>query len=317
MNNKIPFIDLFSGIGGIKIGFEKQNFKSVFSNDFDQKCKITYDMNFYKNGKGQQLYLGDIRKIKSNDIPNFDFLTAGFPCQPFSIAGYKMGFDDKGRGDLFFEIIRILKDRRPVGFMLENVKNLKTHNKGKTLKIVYNELENIGYNVTDGILNTKDYGNISQNRERIYIIGFLDKSKLENFRFPKKTKLKNNINNCFEKNVDDRYYYNGKFLYDKLKDFVTSKNKIYQWRRCYVRENKSSLCPTLTSNMGTGGHNVPIILDDKGIRKLTPRECANFQGFPKNYKLPNISDSHLYKQIGNSVSVPVIARISKSIMGVF
>jgi len=309
------FIDLFSGIGGIKLGFEQNGFKSVFSNDCDAQCKTTFDQNFseiFHSNTG--LYLGDIVNIPSNYFPNFELLTAGFPCQPFSIAGYRKGFSDKGRGDLFFEIIRILRDRQPKVFLLENVKNLKTHDKGSTLKIIYNELESIGYYVKDAVLNTMDYGNLPQNRERIYIVGFLSKKQFLNFQFPKKTKLTKTIYDCLlSDKVDDKYYYNDKSLYRKLKNDVLKRDTVYQWRRKYVRENKSNVCPTLTANMGTGGHNVPIIKDNYGIRKLTPRECANFQGFPKEYLLPKIVDSQLYKQIGNSVSIPVINRIAKQI----
>ena len=308
---KMKFIDLFAGIGGIKIGFEKAGFECVFSNDFDKDCKITYDFNFSENQKS--LILGDISKIPSTIIPDFDILTGGFPCQPFSIAGYRKGFADGGRGNLFFEIIRILKDKKPKAFLLENVKNLKTHDKGNTIKIIYQELEKLGYKVTDKILNAMEYGDIPQNRERIYIVGFLDQKAFDKFRFPDKTHLAKTIHDCLEKNVDQKYYYSGKPLYEKLKNDVIKKDTVYQWRRKYVRENKNGVCPTLTANMGMGGHNVPIIIDDKGIRKLTPRECANFQGFPVDFKLPNIADSSLYKQFGNSVSIPVVQKIAENI----
>jgi DNA (cytosine-5)-methyltransferase 1 len=159
-----------------------------------------------------------------------------------------------------------------------------------------------------------EYGNLPQNRERIYIVGFLSEKEADKFVFPKKIKLTKTINDCLIKEkVEDKYYYNGKPLYEKLKDDVIKRDTVYQWRRKYVRENKSNVCPTLTANMGTGGHNVPIIKDDYGIRKLTPRECANLQGFPKEYILPEIADSQLYKQLGNSVSIPVIERIAKQI----
>jgi len=312
-SNQINFIDLFAGIGGIKLGFEKNGFKAIFSNDFDSYCKITFDHNFSKNFQQETgLYLKDIAQISSDIFPEFNVLTGGFPCQPFSIAGYRKGFSDKGRGDLFFEIIRILRDRKPKAFLLENVKNLKTHDKGNTLKLIYDELESLGYFVTDAVLNTMEYGNLPQNRERIYIVGFLSETEFNSFNFPTKIKLTKTIHDCLIKEkVEDKYYYNDKPLFEKLKDDVVKKDTIYQWRRKYVRENKSNVCPTLTANMGTGGHNVPIILDDYGIRKLTPRECANFQGFPSEYILPKIADSRLYKQIGNSVSVPVIERIAK------
>ncbi len=310
------FVDLFSGIGGIKIGFEREGFKSVFSNDFDDSCKITFDSNFTSNQftTESNFLLEDITKIPSARLPKFDLLTGGFPCQPFSVAGYRKGLSDEGRGDLFFEILRILNDRKPKAFLLENVKNLKTHNNGETLKIMYKHLINGGYKVTDKTLNTKEYGNLPQNRERIYIVGFLEQKYFDNFLFPKKIALTKTIHECLESDkIDNKYYYNNKPLYDKLKDHVLKRDTIYQWRRKYVRENKSEVCPTLTANMGTGGHNVPIIRDDLGIRKLTPRECANFQGFPKDFILPEIADSKLYKQIGNSVSIPVIKRIARNI----
>ena len=304
----IRIADLFAGIGGIKIGFEKAGFKCIFANDFDKNCKITYDMNFAEEQKS--LILEDIAKIPSYLIPDFEVLTGGFPCQPFSIAGYQKGFSDKGRGDLFFEIVRILKEKKPKAFLLENVKNLKTHNEGETLQIIYNELQKIGYYVTDKVLNTMEYGNIPQNRERIYIVGFLDQKAFNSFSFPEKIKLTKTIHNCLESEVEDKYYYNGKPLYQKLKNKIVKKDTVYQWRRKYVRENKNGVCPTLTANMGMGGHNVPLVLNEKGIRKLTPRECANFQGFPEDFRLPKIADSSLYKQIGNSVSIPVIERIA-------
>ncbi|MCK4635400.1 MAG: DNA cytosine methyltransferase [Candidatus Moranbacteria bacterium] len=306
----MKFIDLFAGIGGIKTGFEKVGFDCVFSNDFDKNAKITFDLNF-----SNPMVLGDIQEIKLDDIPNFDVLCGGFPCQPFSIAGYRQGFkDEDGRGNLFFDIVRILKEKKPKAFLLENVKNLKTHDKGHTVKVIFEQLESLGYKVDKDVLNTIKYGNLPQNRERIYIVGFLEQEAFEKFEFPKKIKLTKTIHDCLEnKKIDDKYYYNDKPLYEKLKDDVIKKDTVYQWRRKYVRENKSGVCPTLTANMGMGGHNVPIILDSKGIRKLTPRECANFQGFPKSYKLPDIADSHLYKQFGNSVSIPVIKRVAKNI----
>ena len=308
---RLKFIDLFSGIGGIKIGFENAGFTCVFSNDCDQKAKITFDLNFI----GSPMTLGDIQEIPATDIPDHDILCAGFPCQPFSIAGHRQGFTDiKGRGNLFFDIIRILKHKKPKSFLLENVKNLHNHANGNTIAIIYKELEKLGYKVTSKILNSMEYGNLPQNRERIYIVGFLDSNHFYNFEFPDKIPLTTTINDCLQKTtIDNKYYYNDSPLYEKLKDCITNRNTIYQWRRQYVRENKKEVCPTLTANMGTGGHNVPLILSDQGIRKLTPRECANFQGFPKSYKLSDISDSHLYKQLGNSVSVSVIERIAINI----
>jgi len=303
-------IDLFAGVGGIRLGFEQAGFETVWANDFEPKCADTYDLNF----GDKALTVADITKVNEKDIPDCDFVIGGFPCQAFSIAGYRKGFEDeKGRGNLFLDVARIIKEKKPVGFMLENVKNLKGHDHGNTFKVIKETLEALGYHIKAEVLNSMEYGNVPQNRERIYIVGFKDKAVLDRFEFPKPIKRTVNITDILEKDVPEKYYYEGKPLYPRLKDEITEEGKVYQWRRRYVRENKSGVCPTLTANMGTGGHNVPIIFDGKGIRKLTPRECFSVQGFPKDYKLPNISDGALYKQAGNSVSVPVIARIAKNI----
>lgn len=304
-------IDLFAGVGGIRLGFEKAGFETVFANDFDAQCKLTYDLNFSK----AKLVVEDMRKIGIDDLPKFDFLLGGFPCQAFSIAGYRQGFNDhKDRGNLFFDIARIIDARKPEGFLLENVKNLKSHDSGKTFRIIEETLKNLGYYIKYKVLNSMEYGNIPQNRERIYIVGFKNKNYIDSFSFPEPVKLTKKITDLLEKNVLEKYYYNGKPLFEKLKNFIKEEGKVYQWRRQYVRENKSGVCPTLTANMGTGGHNVPIIKDKKGIRKLTPLECARIQGFPENFILPKIADSALYKQFGNSVSVPVLEAVAKQMM---
>ena len=307
---KLRTLDLFAGIGGIRLGFERAGFNTVFANDFEKQCKTTYDANF----NTCKLVVEDITKIKPEDLPEFDFLLAGFPCQPFSVAGYRQGFKDKkGRGNLFFYIARIIEEKQPEGFLLENVKNLKGHDGGKTFEIIEQTLRDLGYHLKSKILNSMEYGNIPQNRERIYIVGFKNKKHADNFIFPKKKRLTTRVTDLLEKNVAEKYYYNGKPLYEKIKDDIKEEGKVYQWRRKYVRENKSGVCPTLTANMGTGGHNVPIIKDKKGIRKLTPLECARIQGFPMNFKLPDLADSTLYKQLGNSVTVSVVTAVAREI----
>lgn len=303
-------IDLFAGVGGIRLGFEKVGFSTVFSNDFEPACKDTFDLNF----KDSKLVVVDINKYDISKIPNFDILLGGFPCQPFSIAGYRQGFKDaKGRGNLFFRIAEIIELKKPKVVFLENVKNLETHNNGNTFKVIKSTLEELGYHVKHKIVNTMIHGNLPQNRERILIVAFKSKKAYDNFEFPKELKLTTKIADFLEKDVPQKYYYHDKPMYAKLQEAITKKNTAYQWRRKYVRENKSQVMPTLTANMGTGGHNVPLILDNEGIRKLTPRECFNFQGFPKTYKLPDVADSKLYKQAGNSVSVTVIERVAKNI----
>lgn len=300
--NKFQFIDLFAGIGGLRLAFEKVGGECVFSSEIDNQAQITYKKNFKETPSG------DITKISSEKIPNHDILLAGFPCQPFSYAGDRKGLKDK-RANLFFEIKRILKEKKPVSFLLENVKGFASLNNGKFLDKILNDLKSIGYNVHYNIMNTKKYGNIPQTRERIYIIGFLHKT---NFKFPKPIKLTKKIKDILLNDKQDPVFYYHKFsIYKKLKLIIKKTDTIYQWRRTYVRENKTNSCPTLTANMGTGGHNVPLIKDRYGIRKLTPKECARFQGFPESFILPDIAKSHLYKQIGNSVSVPVVIRIAK------
>ena len=300
-------VDLFAGVGGIRLGFEKAGFVTVFSNDFEAKCADTYNQNF----DTAKLVVEDITKISTKDIPNCDFVLGGFPCQAFSIAGYRKGFDDeKGRGNLFFDVARIIEDKQPMGFLLENVKNLKSHDGGNTFRVIEKTLIDLGYHIKSKVLNSMEFGNVPQNRERIYIVGFKDKNKTDAFEFPQPIKLTKTIKDILEESVEEKYYYNGKPLYDKLKNDVNEEGQVYQWRRKYVRMNKKGVSPTLTANMGTGGHNVPIIYDGKGIRKFTPRECFRLQGFPDDYRLPNIADSALYKQAGNSVTMPVVQRIA-------
>lgn len=312
-------ISFFAGVGGIDIGFEKAgDFKTVYANEFDKKAQYTFSANFGDNILDRR----DIRDVNPREgllgEINADVLLAGFPCQPFSIAGYRRGLEDE-RGDLFFETLRIIQEKQPQVVFLENVKNLVTHDKGNTFKVIREFLVHSGYFIKWKVLNAKDYGNIPQNRERIYVVGFKDKNAYDEFVFPDEIKLTTKLSDIinFDKVVDSKYYYEkGKqSFYDELVDNITSSDTIYQWRRQYVRENKSGVVPTLTANMGTGGHNVPLIRTTDGrIRKLTPRETFNAQGYSDNYILPiDEADSSLYKQSGNSVVIPVIERIAKNI----
>lgn len=302
--------DLFAGVGGIRLGFERAGFKTVFANDFDETCKETYDLNF----SNPKLTIEDIWKVEIKDLPKFDILLGGFPCQAFSIAGYRKGFrDEKGGGNLFFRIAEILEEKKPEAFLLENVKNLIGHDNGKTFKIITKTLRDLGYHVKSKVLNSMKHGNIPQNRERIFIVGFLDREKADDFDFPEEIILKKSFREYVGETADKKYYYNDKPLYEKIRKEANSEHTVYQWRRRYVRANKKGVVPTLTANMGRGGHNVPLIKNSVGIRKLTPRECFLLQGFPKSFKLPkNLSDSSLYHQAGNSVTVPVIQRIAEN-----
>lgn len=303
---------LFSGVGGIELGFEQAGFKVVWANEIDEKASITYKLNH-----NHSLRVEDIHNIDSSEIPDVDIIVGGFPCQAFSIAGYRKGFEDE-RGNLFFEILRIVKVKKPRVVFLENVKNLMGHNKGNTYRVIKGALEANGYYVKEKVLNGYEYGNVPQNRERIYVVAFINESEFERFDFPDPIPLTKKLSDVidFDTKVDERYYYTpDKYaIYDELEENITSKETVYQWRRKYVRENKSGVCPTLTANMGTGGHNVPLIYTDYGIRKLTPKECFNLQGFPKDFRLPeDVAISHLYKQAGNSVVVPVVRRIAENI----
>ncbi|MCA0152524.1 DNA (cytosine-5-)-methyltransferase [Winogradskyella vincentii] len=308
---------LYAGVGGICMGFKNNGFILSWANEFDKNACKTYRNNFK-----HQLIEGDVMELDISTLDEIDVLTAGFPCQPFSVAGYRQGFDDK-RGNHFFKILDFVDEMRPKVLFLENVKNLVGHDKGRTFKIIKELIEKRNYTFDAKVLNTKDYGNVPHNRERIFIIAFdknMDSSFFENFEFnfPEKEELTQTIQDVItNEKVNDRYYYGeDKYMYPMLKETIRRDDTVYQFRRQYVRENKSNVCPTLTANMGTGGHNVPLIKTPYGFRKLTPRECFNFQGFDDSYKLPDIAISHLYKQAGNSVSVPVISRLSKCILEV-
>lgn len=315
-NYNFKFIDLFAGIGGFRLALQNTGGKCVYTSEWENAAKKTYQKNF------GEVPFGDITKESTkNYIPDkFDILCAGFPCQAFSIAGNRKGFSDT-RGTLFFDVEQIINKHKPKVVFLENVKNLVTHDKGKTFKIIIDTLENkLGYKVYSSILNSMTHANIPQNRERIFIVAF-DPNQVENyadFKFPEKIELSKNIHDVLENGKqEDKYYYKKEHqYYSELDEKMTSKDTVYQWRRVYVRENKSNVCPTLTANMGTGGHNVPLIRDNFGIRKLTPRECFSFQGYPQNYILPNLANGKLYMQAGNSVTTTLIERIANEIINI-
>ena len=313
-NPDFKFIDLFAGIGGFRIAMQDCGGECVYSSEWDENAKQTYYHNF------GEVPFGDITKESNKKLipDSFDVLCAGFPCQAFSIAGYRKGFEDT-RGTLFFDVAEIIRRKRPKAVYLENVKNLYTHDDGKTFTVIKGTLEELGYVVYHKVMNAMDYANVPQNRERIFIVCF-DPKQVPNhtdFSFPEKEKLTRTVKDCIDTKVaEQKFFYTEKFgHYEDLVRDMTSTDTVYQWRRQYVRENKSNVCPTLTANMGTGGHNVPLILTRKGIRKLTPKECINFQGYPEKYSFPStIADSAKYKQAGNSVVVPLIRKVCKNIV---
>lgn len=315
--NRLKLVDLFAGTGAFTYVFDNTNaFETIFANDMLDSSEEIFNLNNKHNIKLTKKNLIDINDI---EIPNHDILTGGFPCQPFSIAGQQKGFEDE-RSNVFWKILSILKTHNPNIVILENVKNLQSHDNGNTFKIIKENLEKLGYYIKYQVLNTCKITNVPQNRERIYIVCFKDINTYNKFEFDFPQIENKNITEFLEPNILDKYYYTNKSsIYDELNKTIIkhiNTNTIYQYRRYYVRENKNNVCPTLTANMGTGGHNVPLILDNKGIRKLTPRECFNLQGFPSDYKLPSISDAKLYSLSGNAVSVPVIKLIAEKIASI-
>lgn len=316
-NYTFKFVDLFAGIGGFRIAMQNVGGKCVYTSEWNKDAQKTYRENF------GEVPFGDITKESvKNYIPKeFDILCAGFPCQAFSIAGLRKGFSDT-RGTLFFDLEQIIEKHKPKVVFLENVKNLVSHDKGKTFKVILEILEEkLGYRVFHKVLNTMTHANVPQNRERIFVVAF-DPNQVPNytnFEFPEEIKLTKTIHDILDKGKqEEKYYYlDTHQYYPELVKTMTSKDTVYQWRRVYVRENKSNVCPTLTANMGAGGHNVPLIKDNFGIRKLTPKECFAFQGYPMDkYILPPIANSKLYMQAGNSVTTPLIERISNEIIKV-
>ena len=249
-----------------------------------------------------------------------DVLTAGFPCQPFSLAGHRLGFNDP-RGKLFFNFITILKWTQPKAFFLENVKSIMNHDNGQTIKTIRNAIEECGYSFRPFVLKASDYSTVPQARERTYMIGFRgegyenDGQILTNlFKEPSKISSTKPFDDFLERGsaLDCDFYTSDSKISERIRTGVTKPDTFYQYRRYYVRENKSNMCPTLTANMGGGGHNVPIILENNIPRKITPKECFNLQGFPKSFKLPkDVNRSQLYKQAGNAVVVPVVKAIAK------
>lgn len=307
---KLKLIDLCAGTGAFSHAFEKTgSVEVVFANDLCKASKHIYDNNF-----GHDLLLKDLNDIDVKDIPPHDIMTAGFPCQPFSICGKQAGFDD-ARSNIFWKLMEIVDHHKPKCLVFENVKNLASHDSGKTFRIIKKSLIKRGYKICYNILNTSTITKIPQHRERIYIVCFRDKKLFDIFDLDFDDQKKDPISKILEKNVDKKYYYSDKLkVWDLVESSVIKKNTIYQYRRVYVRENKNNECPTLTANMGTGGHNVPLIKDNKGIRKLTPRECFNLQGFPKTYNLQGLSDAKLYKLAGNAVSVPVVELVANRLV---
>lgn len=302
---------LFSGIGGIDLGFIQAGFDIVWANEMDAAACRTYRHNF----PNTNLIEGDIKRIATSDIPDCDVLTAGFPCQPFSIAGLQKGFKDRD-GNLFFEITRIIDAKRPKVVFLENVPNLMEHDDGKTFLVIFNGLAQFGYTVYYRVLASNDYGNLPQIRKRIYIVAIREDISNRLYQYPEPIELTLKSSDIINRSVKqhDIYYYTEGKMYNRLAAHMKDRKAIYRITDTEVRWTKNQMCPTLTANMGTHKDRVHVVWDDYGIRKMTLRECLDFQGFPKEFYFPNtITIDDAYKQIGNTVSVPVIARLATKI----
>lgn len=295
------FIDLFAGVGGIRIPFQELGGECVFTSELDKYAQITYETNFEDKPQG------DITKIDEQDIPNFDILLAGFPCQAFSIAGKRLGFEDT-RGTLFFDIARIIKYHKPKAFLLENVKGLINHNKKQTFKTIKETLHELGYNVHFKVLNAKKFG-VPQNRERIYIVGFLDDVE---FDFPLDLNIPVKLGDILDEEVDEKYT-----ISDRLWESHQARKKRNRekgWGFGYSLFNEESeYTSTISARYYKDGSEVLIAQENKNPRKLTPREASRLQGFPDNFIIP-VSDTQAYKQFGNSVAVPVIRAVAKEML---
>lgn len=294
------FIDLFSGIGGIRLGFESVGGQCVFSSEWDEKACDTYEANFGERPAG------DITKIPSDAIPPFDILLGGFPCQPFSIIGDKEGFDHETQGTLFFEIERILKDRLPSAFMLENVRNLVAHDEGRTFRTIVSHLKALGYHVHSKVLNALDFG-LPQKRERIIIVGF--RSKV-NFTFPEPLAQHERLSlaDILEKNVDPKLYVKENIKNSRMTRMKTSLPEPY-----ITHENVSgSITPHSYSCALRAGASANYILVNNE-RRPSPRELLRLQGFPDSFKIV-VPYGSIKKQTGNSVAVPVIAAVARQML---
>lgn len=310
---QFSFIDLFAGIGGMRIAFDRAGGHCVYSNEWNKYSQQTYFANFGEQPEG------DITQVNEKDIPNHDILVAGFPCQPFSIAGVskknslgkETGFADKTQGTLFFDVCRILKEKRPKAFMLENVKNLCSHDKGRTFEVIKESLEELQYEIFYKVLDGQDY--VPQHRERIIIVGF-DRERYGqdiNFNFeltPKNPKPR--MRDILETEVDSKYTLSDK-LWTYLQNYA-AKHKAAGNGFGYGIAPLDGISRTISARYYKDGSEILIAQEGKNPRRLTPRECARLQGFPDSFKIP-VSDTQAYRQFGNSVVVPLIENIAKLI----
>lgn len=303
---------LFAGIGGIDLAFAQAGFDVLWAIENDHASCETYGANF----KNPLLIEQDIRKVDVTALPSVDVIVAGFPCQAFSIGGKQQGFRDD-RGNLFFQVARFVQEHTPRFVFLENVANLVQHDDGHTFQVIYNTLIEYGYYVRYRVMRASEYGNIPQIRNRIYIIAFRCINDCDCFQFPEPINLEVTVDSIIDRSkpVRNDYYYNGNDSFAvKARQIVTNPKAVYRVYHGSIKPIKNGLCPTLTASMGTQSNQVPLVCDVAGVRKLTLRECLRLQGFPNNFGFPqSVAQDKRYKQIGNSVCVPVVRRIAQQL----
>lgn len=313
LDKKIRFIDLFAGIGGTRLGYEKAGAVCVFTSEWDKFSQLTYEINH-----GDKAF-GDINKVKSEDIPDFDILLAGFPCQPFSLAGVskkesmgrKHGFEDERQGNLFFEIARILDEKKPAGFMLENVKNILSHDKGNTFRTIQRIIDELGYTFDYQLIDAQKL--VPQHRERTYMVGFRKELVGENyvFKFPEIEHKQPKLKDILEKKVDPKYT-----LSDKLWNYLQTYAQKHREKGNgfgFGLPSHDGVTRTLSARYHKDGSEILIKQRNKNPRRLTPRECARLMGFPETFIIP-VSDTQAYRQFGNSIVVPVVEIIAKEVV---
>ncbi|MCI9325328.1 MAG: DNA (cytosine-5-)-methyltransferase [Lachnospiraceae bacterium] len=313
-NSHFTFIDLFAGIGGMRVAFERVGGHCVYSSEWNKYSQQTYFANFGEQPEG------DITQVDASAIPNHDILVAGFPCQPFSIAGVSKknslgratGFEDKTQGTLFFDVCRILREKRPKAFMLENVKNLRSHDKGRTYQVILESLKELNYKVFDDILDGQIY--VPQHRERILIVGFDQERYGEKIDFKfilEPNKKRPVIKDILEQDVDDKYTLSDK-LWTYLQNYA-AKHKAAGNGFGYGIAPPDGISRTISARYYKDGSEILIEQEGRNPRRLTPRECARLQGFPDSFRIP-VSDTQAYKQFGNSVVVPLMEKVAELVV---
>lgn len=313
---KFTVASFFAGVGGIDLGLQQTGcFETIYANELDKYAAQTFEANF-----PIKVDVRDIKEVEGTEFEVPDLICAGFPCQPYSIAGMRKGLEDE-RGKVVFELLRIIRIKKPKVILLENVRNLLTHNKGETINYLLSLLEDAGYSYCKFKVIAGDDFNVPQHRERLYIVGFRDERMFDAFEFPQAVPLTTKFKDIYDYNtlLDEKYYYRqGKYksvVSDYILEKATDPDRLYllHFNDCTVRASKPNISHTLCASMADGGHRIPCLLTKHGVRKLTPREVFSTMGFPADFVLPEMSNNQLYRQAGNSVCVGVIKHIGYEI----